>query len=343
MNLKNKMLDEWLKKPPAKAFKFKKEDYYSRYKVVADYLDREVHKHVVPLNMLKDDGYLTDHGPDHIKKVIEKASELIENTKIDLSAYEVFILLLSIQFHDVANIFGRKKHARNSKKVIEEVQKVGDIEEEGKIIWDIARSHSGEDGKEDTISDLPELPEDFKNNEIRMRLLASILRLSDELADDSTRSSRYLIKKGLVPKKSQIYHQYARSLHSVKVDHHSKQLKLNFTLDTENSTSKYVLKNRNKYLLDYIFQRVVKTYLECLYCMKFMREYVYISRLNVKIKFYQSLKELHPTIGFEIKEDGYPAYDKKNILDFCPELKNKSGRAKWTGEKVSSYISRKKK
>ena len=54
------------------------------------------------------DGFLTDHGPEHVKTVARRAADLLhypEPTFPQLTPYEVYLLLLAIHFHDVGNLY----------------------------------------------------------------------------------------------------------------------------------------------------------------------------------------------------------------------------------------------
>ena len=80
MNLKGKMLDEWLATCTKEKFPGGgSSNYCRRYEQIKEYLDRDVHPHVNALAMRRDGGYLTDHGPEHIKTVIQRASRLAES------------------------------------------------------------------------------------------------------------------------------------------------------------------------------------------------------------------------------------------------------------------------
>ena len=86
-------------------------DYFDRYSRIAAYLNENVHPNVNQGATAMGDGWLTDHGPKHIATVIRRASDLLCGDSF-LTPYESYILLLSIHFHDVGNVFGREKHEK---------------------------------------------------------------------------------------------------------------------------------------------------------------------------------------------------------------------------------------
>ena len=66
-------------------------NYYRRYEQIKEYLDQHVHPLVNAFAMRLDGGYLTDHGPEHIKTVIQRASRLAESPRCILTPYEVYV------------------------------------------------------------------------------------------------------------------------------------------------------------------------------------------------------------------------------------------------------------
>ena len=264
-------------------------------------------------------------GLIHVKTVIRRATDLVNSVDCLLTPREVYFLLMAIQFHDVGNIFGRYKHELKSGEIIKQLSVMFSSDSaEQKIIWDIAKSHGGRDknfGK-DTISALRP-SKYFINNKIRTQLLAAILRFADELADDCTRAAKWPLSNGVVPKASVIFHKYSEALNSVIVNHETHSIELHFCVqkkDLDKTFSKY----ENKvFVIDEIFQRIVKMHLERLYCMRFMRRDIYLDKIEVFIEFISSdfIDSLNlPKIEFTIQESGYPEYTINGIYDLCPTL-----------------------
>ena len=57
--------------------------------------------------------FLNGHGEEHVKQVIKRASDLLIKSKVKLTPYECYLLLISIYIHDSGIIFGRKEHESN--------------------------------------------------------------------------------------------------------------------------------------------------------------------------------------------------------------------------------------
>jgi hypothetical protein len=316
-------------------------NYLLRYQEIEEYLNREVHPHVAAAAMLQDGGYLTDHGPQHIAKIIQRVSRLVSGDECELTPYEVYLLLVAIHFHDVGNIFGRNKHEVKSGKIFEALGNLaGDDMPEKLCIWSIAQAHGGNNGGEkDKISKLL-ASEPVLGKRVRIQLLAAILKFADELADDKDRAARFLLTGGMLPPESVIYHKYAASLHSVMIDLKGKEVSLHFYLGPADVTTKFGKGKSGKtvYLLDEIFERTMKTHIERIYCSRFLRPHISLDTVKVTIdvhtnKYFEEVKE---RVGYRLQEKGYPECRPKDIYSICPELNRWRKRSPLNGKNLAS-------
>lgn len=304
--------------------------YVERYENAAKVLNTWVHPDVTKGAISVDRGFLTDHGPDHIATVIQRATRLAECPGCDLTAYEVYLLLMATHFHDVGNHFGRDKHEQNARLAMDWLgTAAGHDAIEKKMILQIAAAHGGKvDGDKDTIARL-EGQTTLLGRPIRPQHLAAILRFADELADDRSRASRFGLDTNSLPLEAQIYHAYAHALHSVEVLHPSRSIALRFDLTEEIAAKQYG--ESSKYLLDEIFARTLKMHAERMYCMRFMRPQINLDEINVIIQVYGQALTPVDVIAYRLREAGYPAAD-GGIHAVCPDL---SKSAAWEGETIS--------
>jgi hypothetical protein len=352
MNLDNQFLDEWFVAYNQVSKDFRDFpfglNYPAKYNAIADKLTAWVHPYVNQGSMMKDGGFLTDHGPEHIKTVIKRATQLVVAMEPEerLNPFEVYVLLMAIHVHDVGNILSRKGHEMNSIVVIDHLKDtlVRYDRIEWAAIYDIASAHGGEE--KDKISKLPENPEPIHNIDVRFQLLAAILKFADELAEDSSRAARYLLFKGKLPEYSAIYHEYALSLHSVKVKSKDRLVEMHFNIEEEKLHEKYKKKIINRisqqfdekpeFLINEIYLRTLKAHFERLYCMRFMRPFINIDKIRVFIKVsLNKNKKLHippPQGTFDLIESGIDEIHMGQIFEMCPELEN------WHSEKLSNHI-----
>lgn len=265
-------------------------------------------------NFLKDDHiiFLNDHGPEHVKKVIERAFNILKYANEDLSEFETFVLLCAIQIHDIGNVLGRIQHEKNLHQIFDDKCKDIVIDSaEKRIIKCVAMSHGGKttDGSKDTISSLC-CSEPILCSDIRTRFLASILRFADELADDSTRANRQALDLDIVGIDSEIYHDYSTVLHTVAIiedaENHDHCVNLVYELEAKQLAKTYNVNGVQKYLLDEIYDRTLKMEQERRYCMKFMQPYIFINRINVTINVYGSLAQPLNKISYELEDTAYP-------------------------------------
>jgi hypothetical protein len=338
MNLDGGTLVDWLEKQSRNNFP-NHEDYITQYKSIKNYLDEHIHPFIELVVYKKEGIELTKHGVEHIDKVIERASDLVSSANIKLSAYEVYMILIAIQIHDSGHIInGREKHEKFSRDIILGIGKLmGSKSPEKMYIYKIAEAHGGlsYEGEKDKISLLDE-NDTILNKPIRPRLMSSIVRFADELADDYTRSSKSIdIKKG-----SEIFHKYASSLHTVEVDHKGKQINMFFNLSKENVINKYGKGRKKVFLLDEIFERVFKTFQESLYCNRFFKNDLIINIIHAKIEFIddEELQHFFKPISIKLQENGYPYSNKETIYDICGNDLILEGKGQITGNILSRHI-----
>lgn len=322
-----------------------KHNYVSAYKTFKDFMDKEVHKETKAMTLVKDEGdiYLNDHSSDHIQMVIEKVSKIlwIEGIATELlNPLECFILLSAIQIHDAGHIIGgRENHEQNAKEFLKNYDSCIVGSPEKKIIYEIARAHSG---KDDPIGKLPQT-EDISNFSVRMRLLASLLRLGDEMADEASRASSYLYEQNMIVEGSRLFHAFSMSLNSFLPHVDTQEIRMKFNLNKSRCCE--VFKKPTKdgevdtYLLDEIYVRTLKTFYECLYYNRFVSDKLRLNSVSVTIEFYDddNFIPFFDTIGYRLEEKGYPRLQEENVYVLCSKDLVKGG-ARLNGEFVKNNI-----
>ena len=256
--------------------------------------------------------YLNNHGEEHIAQVIERAEQIVSKFKNNmLSEFEVFILMCAIQIHDIGNILGRRGHERSLMQLFDEhVKDIIPDTPERRVIKNIAMAHGGRNsnGSKDTIS-LLSSSEDLLGEKIRTRLLAALLRLADELADDSTRRSHGAMELEIIGELSMIFQDYSRVLHTVKVEHNESgdcQIVLVYELEIKDLEKVYTIAGEERYLLDEIYDRTLKMERERRYCQKFMNSEICIYNINVTINVYGEYSTRIDTISYRLEDISYP-------------------------------------
>lgn len=323
-------------------------DYLSIYNVLKPSFDKQVHQEIkTKILEIEKEGYFNDHGVDHIKMVVDRASKIIncfppilndKGSSLYLNPYELFILLIAINIHDIGHLIGsRKEHAKLGKKVLANFDKGNLLSSSEKvIIGKIAQAHGG---KEDPIG-LLERETLISHKTIRPQLLASILRLADELAEDSSRASTFLLEIDHMEKTSEIFHRFSQSLDSLSIL--SGEIRLEFYIEKENIRREFPKSGSTQYLVDEIYERMLKTFTESLYCNRFLPEMSRFHSINVRIHFFdkEDNDEIIDPIAFTLRESGYPTLPLNDIYDMCTSLSTdgKKRDGKYYCEKIKNLL-----
>ncbi len=322
-----------------------KHDYVGAYKEFKSFMDNEVHKETKAMAIVLDDGdiYLNDHSADHIHMVIEKISKILwfeDQQILELNPLECFILLSAIQIHDAGHVIGgRNHHEQNAKVFLKKYNNYVVGSPEKKIIYEIARAHSG---KDDPIGKL-QSQEYVSNYRVRMRLLAALLRLGDEMADEASRASAFLYDENCIVEESRLFHAFSISLSSFLPHVNINEIRMKFNLNKQRCAELYKKPTKEGcvdiYLLDEIYERSLKTFRECLYYNRFVPDSIRLNSVNVIIEFYndEDFDPFFRTIGYRLVEKGYPQLQEKSVFDICGEDLEQNG-SKLSGEFVKNQI-----
>jgi len=292
-------------------------DRFDLYKNIKSKLNDDYYRDV-DSGLTKDSGgsAYTHHDLGHVDDVIRKAGQIVglgseANTPAieHMKPYEVFVLLVACLIHDAGNKTGRKGHAAKARKILGDVSDDRLPQKEISIISNVAKAHGGEtlSGGKDTIGELS--PKDgVDNTKVRPQMLAAILRLADELAENYRRASTRNEPESIFP------NLYCKRI-SPHVDYESRRLTLDFTLSDKDC--KLLEKDEHgveMYFLDYIANRVSKTELERRYCDRYLRGFATFEETRVKIELLRKAEDWADPIFFTLKENGYPTDKPSEIV-----------------------------
>lgn len=262
-------------------------------------------------------GIYTAHNSEHFDEVVHYAGALLGvkngDEKINLSPYELYILLVAIRIHDAGNIHGRDKHELKCFTVLKNCGAAsGEDDTEKKTIANIAQAHGGQTstGDKDTIGSLPTtlpLGKEF----IRPRLIASIVRFADEICESRGRAANYLLKHGEVPKHNEVFHKYAESIRGSVVEHNSNSHAMAYAISLSDTGTKWGCAiegdKTETYLIDEILERLAKMDRERRYCNRFSREAYTIDSIKAKIDIVDDDMDVIKSISVpELCDYGYP-------------------------------------
>lgn len=285
-------------------------------------------------------GHLTMHDREHVTRVRQVAADLLsQSTSIDLTHFELTLLLVAVYLHDIGNVLGRSGHERQIHTTLAAAGAMLPMDQiEYATAKQIAGVHGGSvNGSKDTISTLPEKSA-VSGAHVRPRLLAALLRLADELADDPARANRVQLGAGTLPSQSEVYHVVAAGLHSQMPEVGTREITLKFAFNDPGLFKRKLGKGGGAvHLLDEIFERSMKTFNEARYCSRFMRPYLEFERIKVDIMIFDDKLELLHNIVYTIAEHGYGDH-RSNIYEMVPELCAYRGNGKLTPAYLEQLI-----
>jgi len=311
------------------------ENYYEKYCDIVAQLRKDVYPNVNSgLAALSDvSGLYTDHGGEHFDQVvlyaghllgmcnvsdIEKNQDAIVSETWALTHYELYLLLLSIRFHDVGNYFGRERHEQNISKVIKEFNITHLVNNgiEARNVCVVGGAHGGKTrgGSKDTIGSLNEdANADGHLHGLGLRKIAAITRFADEICENRFRTGE-LIESG-IPPSNLVYHKYAYCIKRNYVK--DKTLHLGLEVPVKDFLREYRIDNEELVDLPSIIkQRLIKTELERRYCNRFLPEGIQVKQVSVTIRIIDDEDDedtFDPKIleesSFTLRETEYPRYE----------------------------------
>lgn len=274
-------------------------------------------------------GIYTDHSGAHFDEVVRYAGKLIGADQgavnSPLNPYEIYLLLMGIRLHDVGNLYGRDGHEKRAIDVYKLATAQASRDKfETQVITSIAQVHGGRTpaGNKDTISQLKEVDFLGSNIKFRPRLIAAIVRFSDEVCEHRGRVHQHMIDSQSIPDENLLFHLYASAIKSSVIDRREKAVKLNYILHKSNLLKPYTfVAGKKKYLLDETLDRLAKLNMERIYCNQFLVPELQTDRVCASITIVdgedgeQTLVEKE----IDIRPRGYPADDhswRSQVNDF---------------------------
>ena len=265
--------------------------YYANYQQAKSYLTLEIFNNI---KVVEPD--LTDHSEKHIENVLNNVWHLLDlenSSEVKFTCYDLYILCMSVLFHDVGNINGRTEHSKKVTDVYNEVRKNNSkFFSERALILKATRAHCGTtiSGSRDTLKEI-ESVSSLSGEPIQFLEITSILRFADELAEGPQRTSDYLIENNKIKEDSLIHHKYAQ-ITDIFIDRGNERIVLKYHIDINSET-----KESLKELLLYTYERIIKLDEERKYT-KFYSKYLSpFKKTEITFNFTKSGDPLDISIG----------------------------------------------
>jgi hypothetical protein len=138
-----------------------------------------------------------DHGPGHIARVLSNLMAILGPDPIEnghVNAFELFLAATAAVAHDIGIIDGRDLHARRSAELLEIIARPNVFlfdEHSLRVLGAAIECHSSSTDIDEVCQGFSST-ESFAGNEVRPKVIAALVRLSDELDEDSRRAERWI-------------------------------------------------------------------------------------------------------------------------------------------------------
>lgn len=277
--------------------KSKAENAYSSYVVARDAAMK------VALEIKAKEPNLSDHGPEHIRDVLENAWDLVRDQ--DLCILNLYVLCVAIAYHDIGNFFGRDKHNQKIAGIFNDT--FPDHEELKRplraLVTKIAGAHTGKalDGTDNTLQDLNDDALHLFKKPIKAQNLAAMLRFADEMAEGPQRTSGIRIKQDDYEEKSRPFQIYASCCQPCASHRMRESFFLHYLIPIEFQGEQIEHRGTGMPLSDLltlIYKRVIKFDQERKYCRYYSEYLGAFKQTSVLIEFFLNDEEVLP-IGLE--------------------------------------------
>ena len=232
----------------------------------------------------------TTHGCRHISdliKSLDKLAKAIEDPKSNApksnaaTVLEAYILLSAAHLHDAANTFGRDDHAKRCDKILRQHKDLF-VSSASQQIYDVARVHGGTDPEfdEDTLRSL----DSDNSSPPRLPLLASFLRLGDELSENPERVPKTVVEHHSVSPLSKLAHAYAETFRLFEL--RQETLYISYGIYEEHHSFCTRLDGETRSFYDFLETKIDKIETESRYCSQYGRPVFNVSEIKVSISLY---------------------------------------------------------
>lgn len=269
--------------------------------------------------------YMNDHSRQHIERVLTYIESILEynvpqpsSSVRDIPAdclltwADTLILLNALVWHDIGNIYGRKGHAEQVRKCLNDISPYLYDDHLKQYICQVAEAHSGEDAIEMIIPS-SHASASYQGTDIHLQFLAAVLRFADEIDEDHRRSAPdewQLLD--LIPEPKRRFWYFSKVNSSVQVRSEQWEFGHNFWVYIESHiprsafSRKFESNGSQVDALTEYFRRLFKIEKERMYCNKYMKTFYHPGIRGIHIRLMTHETNEPPTAGksfdFELSE-----------------------------------------
>ena len=275
---------------------------------------------------------MTIHGSRHVRDVVEsidKIGQSMEENRraTSLSALECYILLCAAHVHDAGNVAGRSGHPERSGEIIKEHSSLFYDTETRHNIFDIARVHGGMSHRfgRDTFREINSDNFTFP----RLRLLAAILRISDELSENSERVPAQVVARLEASPISNIAYRYAQCFRRFDLQNDTLDVQLRVQPEQHEFVTDFDGECRG--FFDHLEYKIDVIEREARYCAQYGRPDFDVRRIRFTVEYFAdsfpSIATNVSTLALDL-DRGYPS-ELPTLSARCDDLPNGVSLAKF--------------
>jgi hypothetical protein len=237
-----------------------------------------------------------DHGPEHIKRVLEKLDQLVGPNPIGTSIrpYELYLVMMSILYHDIGILRSRKNHPDEaSNELGKKISGTPFYEHDNDnnlfdpfdrdVIRAAVVSHSNSN---DIERECQAFPHEFSIglHVVRPRFIAALVRLADELDEDYRRAPQSAEQLTQLPKGSSFYWRFCQRISGIRAERDQHIIVIDAKLEMDDVT--YIVEvNKNEQLFTSAFaNKLAKINEELRYTNQFLTPALTYARILVSLR-----------------------------------------------------------
>lgn len=280
--------------------------YFVTCQQMLDYLKNEQYPYIRDQNP-----WFNDHGINHTRAILNSISTMLSKyliavkelrnetseityQKLYLSTEDIYVLISASMWHDVAMIEMRQGHGAFLMKYAPKINEYTHNKDLTSCIMDVAISHSEKEKFHKCLPNM-RITVNSKHSEpinIQAKLLAAILRFSDEISEDKGRATSDIdIIKKVLGKHNEIYWRHTQSINYSKYEFEERRVIIDYEIDEKYAFTQYKItedSTETKSLIEFIVNRIKKINDERVLCGPFFSCYCPVDSVCVNLRFFKS-------------------------------------------------------
>jgi hypothetical protein len=202
-----------------------------------------------------------DHGPGHIKRVLEKLGQLVGPDCVNkglIGGHELYLAVMAVLYHDIGIMRKRSDHASVSAVLVGDEHNDYLINKyDREIIRQAVVSHSSDrDISVETKRNAPDVV--IGAHLVRPALIAALVRLADELDEDYRRADPVLQKRADIPESSHFYWEFCRRISGIRPDRPKHEIQIDISFHDDDPGKIILLGGRRRLFVAAFAEKIAK-------------------------------------------------------------------------------------